>query len=135
MGSIVIATIQIRIQNKPNMKCVIIICGFLCFVQGMQILPELEETERKAFQMCDSDRMIGLTWREVEKCEVRFADYLEEQDIPIPSKEDFEAADLNADGTLMFEEWEEWVKEQEEEMQDEGEEESTEDTEETNEEV
>ena len=51
-----------------------------------------------------------------------------EQNIPIPSKEDFDAADLNEDGTLMFEEWKEWVEEQQEE-------ESTEDTEETSDEV
>ena len=45
------------------------------------------------------------------------------QNITIPSKEDFDAADINGDGTLMFEEWEEWVEEQEGE-------ESTEDSEE-----
>jgi hypothetical protein len=52
------------------MKCCIIICGLLCLVQGMKIPPELVEEERMAFQMCDSDKMVGLTWREVEKCEV-----------------------------------------------------------------
>eukprot|EP00091_Calanus_sinicus_P013534 TRINITY_DN3001_c0_g1_i1.p1 TRINITY_DN3001_c0_g1~~TRINITY_DN3001_c0_g1_i1.p1 ORF type:complete len:114 (-),score=50.59 TRINITY_DN3001_c0_g1_i1:101-442(-) len=77
--------------------------------------------------MC-ATRMIlpGLTWDEVEKCEAKFADLLANQNIPIPSKEDFDAADLNEDGTLMFEEWEEWVEEKQEEEEDSAEEESTE---------
>ena len=62
-----------------------------------------------AFKVCDSDRMVGLTWTEVEACEVRFADLLASQNIPLPSEADFESADLNRDGTLLFEEWEEWV--------------------------
>ena len=61
---------------------------------------------------------------------------LAERNIPIPSKEDFEAADLNEDGTLKFEEWEEWVEEQqEEEYTGDTEETSDEDTEETSDEV
>ena len=61
---------------------------------------------------------------------------LAERNIPIPSKEDFEAADLNKDGTLMFEEWKEWVEEQqEEEYTEDTEETSDEDTEETSDEV
>ena len=44
---------------------------------------------------------------------------LAEQNIPIPSQEDFDAADLNKDGILMFEEWEEWVEEQQEEQEEE----------------
>ena len=58
---------------------------------------------------------------------IPFADLLAEQNIPIPSEEDFDAADLNQDGILMFEEW---VEEQQEDQE---EEESTEDTEETEE--
>ena len=38
----------------------------------------------------------------------------------VPSEEDFQNADLNGDGTLMFEEWLEWVMEGEEEDADEG---------------
>ena len=34
-------------------------------------------------------------------------------DIDIPSEDDFHEADLDGNGTLMFEEWEEWVKLQE----------------------
>ena len=47
---------------------------------------------------------------------------LAEQNIPIPSEEDFDAADLNQDGILMFEEWEEWVEGQQEELEEEDEE-------------
>merc|ERR1711894_140115 len=61
--------------------------------------------ERMAFVLCDSDKMFGLTWREVERCEERFADMLTEEDIPVPSKVDFDAADLDGDGTLTMEEW------------------------------
>merc|ERR1719318_1821390 len=124
---LVIGSIHNRSKNNKNMKCGIIICGLLYFVQGMEIPEDLREEERRAFEMCDSDRMTGLTWKEVEKCEERFADLLAEQDIPIPSKEDFDAADLNGDGTLMFEEWEEWVQEQQEEQDEEHEDEEDED--------
>merc|ERR1711874_401544 len=44
--------------------------------------------ERMAFVLCDSDKMFGLTRREVERCEERFADMLTQEDIPVPSKED-----------------------------------------------
>ena len=53
--------------------------------------------------------MFGLTWREVESCEERFADMLTMEDIPVPSKEDFDAADLDGDGTLTMEEWRKWI--------------------------
>ena len=32
---------------------------------------ELEQEERLAFTLCDSDKMVGLTWEEVLNCEVR----------------------------------------------------------------
>merc|ERR1719318_1897413 len=124
---LVIGSIHSRSKNNKNMKCCIIICGLLYFVQGMEIPEDLREEERRAFRMCDSDRMMGLTWKEVEKCEERFSDLLAEQDIPIPSKEDFDAADLNGDGTLMFEEWEEWVQKQQDEQDEEHEDEEDED--------
>ena len=54
-------------------------------------------------------QMFGLTWREVERCEERFADMLTMEDIPVPSKEDFDAADLDGDGTLTMEEWRKWI--------------------------
>eukprot|EP00092_Neocalanus_flemingeri_P063463 GFUD01076810.1.p1 GENE.GFUD01076810.1~~GFUD01076810.1.p1 ORF type:complete len:100 (+),score=41.35 GFUD01076810.1:59-358(+) len=80
---------------------------------GKEIPAELMEKEMLAFGLCDSDRMVGLTWKEVEKCEERFADLLVDQNILTPSEEDFHAADLNGDGTLEFEEWKQWAEEQE----------------------
>ena len=47
---------------------------------------------------------------EVEACEERFADLLAAQNIVTPSEEDFVSADLNGDGTLEFEEWQELWK-------------------------
>eukprot|EP00092_Neocalanus_flemingeri_P038557 GFUD01041985.1.p2 GENE.GFUD01041985.1~~GFUD01041985.1.p2 ORF type:complete len:105 (-),score=40.48 GFUD01041985.1:103-417(-) len=80
---------------------------------GMVIPTELMEEERLAFFLCDSDRMVGLTWKEVKQCEERFAAVLSAQNIPTPSEEDFEAADLNGDGTLLKEEWKQWAEEYE----------------------
>merc|ERR1712115_517842 len=65
--------------------------------------------EKMAFVLCDSDKMIGLTWHEVEMCEERFADMLAKEDIDVPSREDFDSADLNGDGTLVMEEWKKWI--------------------------
>merc|ERR1712126_205094 len=80
-------------------------------INCVEIPEDLMEDERKAFAMCDMDKMVGLTWREVENCEERFGDLLLEKGIPLPSKEDFDNADLNGDGTLLFEEWEESIME------------------------
>merc|ERR1711915_35351 len=93
------------------MAIMVFVLGILAVAANMMEIPEaLLETERMAFSLCDSDRMVGLTWREVAKCEERFAELIKEQGVEIPSKEDFDAADLNGDGTLMFDEWKQWVK-------------------------
>ena len=92
----------------------------------MKIPQELLEAEKKAFAVCDTDKMIGLTWAEVEKCEVtqsnifweihalklqeRFEDEIAEMDITLPTKEIFDVFDLDKDGTLLFEEWEEYLE-------------------------
>ena len=34
------------------------------------------------------------------------------EELNMPSKEDFDASDLNQDGTLLFEEWTKWVESQ-----------------------
>ena len=34
--------------------------------------------EKMAFMMCDSDKMVGLTWHEVESCIQRYAGLLED---------------------------------------------------------
>ena len=62
-----------------------------------------------AFKVCDSDKMMGLTWLEVLKCEEKFAELLALEDIPVPSKEDFDSADADHDGVLYKEEWNDWI--------------------------
>ena len=53
------------------MAIMVLVLGILAVVANtMEIPEELLETERMAFSLCDSDRMVGLTWREVAKCEV-----------------------------------------------------------------
>ena len=70
---------------------------------------EIEFFEMMAFKVCDSDKMMGLTWKEVEKCEERFADLLTLEDIPIPSKDDFDSTDEDRDEILYKREWNEWI--------------------------
>merc|ERR1712215_271728 len=105
------STFNIIIMNtfiSINFFCVFSLL-FISSNRGMEIPAEIVEIEQSAFAMCDFDRMVGLTWREVERCEERFANQLSDEDITIPTKEDFDNADLNNDGTLLYEEWEEFV--------------------------
>merc|ERR1719431_1249688 len=69
----------------------------------------IELMETSAFNICETDKMVGLTWNEVEKCEERFAALLQAQNVSPPTKEDFEASDLNRDGILTLEEWKQGV--------------------------
>eukprot|EP00092_Neocalanus_flemingeri_P059877 GFUD01071714.1.p1 GENE.GFUD01071714.1~~GFUD01071714.1.p1 ORF type:complete len:109 (-),score=31.93 GFUD01071714.1:115-441(-) len=85
----------------------------ICSVAGTDIPEKLMEVEQLAFQMCELDGTVGLTWLEVQTCEVTYADEIAENNIPIPSEDNFIAADLNKDGTLMFDEWMEWVENEE----------------------
>ena len=52
------------------------------------------QAEQMAFSLCDSDRMVGLTWKEVEGCIERFGTMLEAENIPLPTYENFHEADL-----------------------------------------
>merc|ERR1711974_481528 len=70
---------------------------------------EIQFFEMMAFKVCDSDKMMGLTWKEVQKCEERFGELLTLEDVPIPSKDDFNSADENSDGILTKEEWNDWI--------------------------
>merc|ERR1712179_639041 len=74
-----------------------------------QGVPDIMELEMDAFELCESDKEDGLTWEEVEDCEEEFGEELSSQGITVPTEEDFNAADLNNDGTLLFAEWKEWV--------------------------
>ena len=64
-----------------------------------------------AFSFCNQDGKPGLTWEEVENCEKEFAEVLAVHNIDVPTVDDFNSADLNSDGKLFFQEWEEWVRE------------------------
>eukprot|EP00092_Neocalanus_flemingeri_P083713 GFUD01105084.1.p1 GENE.GFUD01105084.1~~GFUD01105084.1.p1 ORF type:complete len:151 (-),score=36.29 GFUD01105084.1:51-503(-) len=59
--------------------------------------------EREAFAVCEVDEEVGLTWEEVEQCEAKFA----YAGVPLPTELDFQGYDLNGDGVLLFEEWQE----------------------------
>ena len=52
------------------------------------------QAEQMAFSLCDSDKMVGLTWKEVEDCIERFGSMLEAENIPLPTYENFHEADL-----------------------------------------
>merc|ERR1712013_140612 len=85
-----------------------IIMAITTFVSCREISQDLREAEKKAFALCDYDRMIGLTWEEVFKCEERFKKNITE--MRIPTKEDFDNANLNGDKILLFEEWEKYME-------------------------
>eukprot|EP00092_Neocalanus_flemingeri_P070493 GFUD01086539.1.p1 GENE.GFUD01086539.1~~GFUD01086539.1.p1 ORF type:complete len:149 (-),score=29.20 GFUD01086539.1:99-545(-) len=65
---------------------------------GCGVVANVEEA---AFVLCETDGEVGLTWTEVENCEDKFGDF----GIPLPTIEDFNFFDLNGDGTLLLEEW------------------------------
>merc|ERR1712062_411403 len=72
----------------------------------------VEREEEIAFAACDTDQAEGLTWQEVEQCEEKYLLLLAEVGIEAPSKADFEAADLDGNGALLFKEWKDWAAEQ-----------------------
>merc|ERR1711955_117371 len=118
MGVLIQLTTHQHITITSTIMAIRIIMAISTFVSCMEIPQDLYEIEKDAFKMCESDRMIGLTWREVEKCEERFGDILEKEGIRLPGKEDFDYADLDGDGTLFFEEWEEFMESQPSEEDD-----------------
>eukprot|EP00092_Neocalanus_flemingeri_P018559 GFUD01020096.1.p1 GENE.GFUD01020096.1~~GFUD01020096.1.p1 ORF type:complete len:187 (-),score=36.37 GFUD01020096.1:150-710(-) len=65
---------------------------------GCGVVANVEEA---AFVECETDGEVGLTWTEVENCEDKFGDF----GIPLPTIDDFNFFDLNGDGTLLLEEW------------------------------
>merc|ERR1711936_504547 len=72
----------------------------------------VEQEEEIAFAACDTDQVEGLTWQEVEQCEEKYLLLLAEVGIEAPTKAEFEAADLDGNGALLFKEWKDWVAEQ-----------------------
>merc|ERR1719391_634494 len=80
----------------------LVIAAAMTVVSGKSVFEIIEE---KAFAMCESDGDDGLTWAEVESCEVSLGQRLLIFNIPLPSKADFEESDCNNDGVLFFNEW------------------------------
>ena len=70
---------------------------------------ELMAKSKMAFWGCESDDTNGLTWKEIEACEVKFAEELTALNQHVPSQADFNSADTNGNGILSFEEWEKYV--------------------------
>merc|ERR1712122_409859 len=65
--------------------------------------PALNELEMQSFAVCNNDGEPGLTWDEVDLCVTTFGHFF--KDVNIPTPEDFEHFDTNADGVLFYEEW------------------------------
>merc|ERR1712098_369710 len=76
----------------------------------MGIPKEVIQQEQAAFQLCDNDKSGCLDWPEVEECEEKFSAVLASTGSPVPTEEDFKSSDLNGNGCLTYEEWEEWVE-------------------------
>merc|ERR1712098_577991 len=93
--------------TASTMNALLVVFSIFAALVTAEVSEELVETEQEAFAMCDTDGNVGLT------CEEMYSDLLEEQGIDVPSEEDFNAADLDGNGTLLFEEWMEWVDSQE----------------------
>merc|ERR1712012_926812 len=65
--------------------------------------PALNELDMQSFAVCNNDGEPGLTWDEVDLCVTTFGHFF--KDVNIPTLEDFEHFDTNADGVLFYEEW------------------------------
>merc|ERR1711994_31131 len=77
---------------------------------GLLVSPSaVQQEEELAFAACDTDQAEGLTWLEVERCEEKYLLLLTEVGIEAPTKAEFEAADLDGNGALLFNEWKDWV--------------------------
>jgi len=77
---------------------------------GLLVSPSaVQQEEELAFAACDTDQAEGLTWHEVERCEEKYLLLLTEVGIEAPTKAEFEAADLDGNGALLFNEWKDWV--------------------------
>merc|ERR1719219_2368949 len=63
---------------------------------------DIQFIEKKAFELCDEDGDTGLSWEEVEICEVTYGPYVK---ITMPTEDEFDSFDLDQNGILFFEEW------------------------------
>merc|ERR1711935_125208 len=79
--------------------------ALLGVMSGEASFADVATAEFEAFARCDTDRMIGLTWREVEQCEELYSDWFSANSQKVPTREDFDFFDEDKDGTLTKEEW------------------------------
>ena len=52
------------------MNALLVVFSIFAALVTAEVSEELVETEQEAFAMCDTDGNVGLTWEEVERCEV-----------------------------------------------------------------
>ena len=57
------------------MNTLLIVFSIFAALVTAEVSEELVATEQEAFAMCDSDGNVGLTWEEVETCEVGIQKY------------------------------------------------------------
>ena len=70
---------------------------------------ELHDMEEMAIEVCDTDKNGCLTWEETKACEEKYSGIFEDEGIPVPTEEDFNAFDENDDDCLTIEDWEKHV--------------------------
>ena len=88
----------------------VVVGAALCSTLTFKIYPLISVIDEEAlyaltlqaFENCDRDHQIGLTWDEIAQCEEEFCAMLT---IPCPTENDFKSFDENNDGNLTLEEY------------------------------
>merc|ERR1712106_408693 len=91
--------------TRPVMILAITLISLLGVMSGDASFMDIATAEFESFARCDTDKMIGLTWSEVQQCEELYSDWFSENSQKMPTKEDFDFFDEDKDGTLTKEEW------------------------------
>merc|ERR1712127_205995 len=97
-----------------HLSLLLALTALAALAHGASVPEGALEEEHLAFAICEEDGQAGLTWPEVADCEDRWvnvpaAQLASNEQLNMPSMEDFDASDLNQDGTLLFDEWTQWV--------------------------
>lgn len=72
-------------------------------------MDQYDSMSRTAFEVCDTDGVEGLTWSEVSSCEDQYCSIIS---LECPTQEEFALGDINNDGILTLEEYEQITSEQ-----------------------
>ena len=59
--------------------------------------------------VCNTDKVPGLCWEEVQTCVHKHEAIMKEADFPEPTKEVFDSVDIDSDGTVTEIEWKKFV--------------------------